>query len=421
MDYRTLFIFDAVSLTCYATAITVIALRNRKMTGLTWFAVSVLLQLALTVMQAMRGIWPATVTVLLPMTFSGLSFFAMYMGFHWTLIRKPLRTMTGPVLLYMALTGYAGLELLHTPFDYALGMAPVFVCAGLSAGLLLRYGKGTFKAVSRVTAGVLFVTMALTIYRAVVTVGNYGYDAAQRGIHDTRLLLTMLGLMVLSGIMVLMYLWFFVAERWADLALTARLDPLTGILNRRAVDDGAGREISRARRTGAPLALLVLDIDHFKRVNDVYGHRGGDEALLSFVSSLQTGLRQIDLLGRIGGEEFVMFLPDTTANDAARVAERLRATVEASTVSFEGREIKLTMTTGVTQLLPDEDSWESMLTRADEALYKGKQEGRNRVIIDPRAVAIQAAPVKSARRLAMPISIFGRRKMADKATDRIAG
>ena len=97
---------------------------------------------------------------------------------------------------------------------------------------------------------------------------------------------------------------------------------------------------------------------------------------------LQTGLRQIDLLGRIGGEEFVMFLPDTTTEEAARVAERLRAIVEATAVPFEEHEIRLTMTTGVTQLLPDEESWEGMLSRADEALYTGKREGRNRVVID---------------------------------------
>ncbi len=420
MDYRTLFIFDVVSLACYAAAISTIALRYRRMIGLRWFSASVLLQLAMTMLQTMRGVWPAGITVLLPTILDGLSFFAMYMGFHWTLIRKPLRTMVGPVMLYMALTGYSGLELLHTPFDFAIGMAPVFVCAGLSAGLLLRYGHGSFKTVSRVTAGVLFVTMMLTIYRTVITVGYYGYDAAERGIHDARLLFAMLGLMVLGGGMVLMYLWFFVSERWADLSLTARLDPLTGILNRRAVDDGARREISRARRTGTPLALLVLDIDHFKRVNDVYGHRGGDESLRAFVAMLQTGLRQIDLLGRIGGEEFVMFLPDTTTEEAAKAAERLRAIVEATAVPFEEHEIRLTMTTGVTQLLPDEESWEGMLSRADEALYTGKREGRNRIVIDQRASGIAIPPTKILRRFVWPIAIFGKKKSTGKATDTIA-
>ena len=421
MDYRTLFIFDVVSLAVYAIAITAVALRNRKMTGLRWFAASVLLQLAQTVLQTMRGFWPAPGAVLLPTILFGLSFFAMYMGFRWTLIRKPLKTVLGPVLLYMALTGYAGLNLLRTPYDFAIGMAPVFVCAGLSAGMLLRYGKGAFKTVSRVTAAVLFVTMALTIYRTVVTVGEYGYDAAERGTRDPRLLYSMLGLMVMGGCLILTYMWFFVVERWVDLALTACLDPLTGTLNRRAIDDGARREISRARRSGTPLALLLIDIDHFKRVNDVHGHRGGDHALLGFVSALQTGLRQIDLLGRIGGEEFVMFLPDTTASDAANVAERLRVIVEASTVTFEGREIKLTMTTGVTQLMPNEETWEGMLARADEAMYKGKQAGRNQVVIDPRSIAICLPPAKTARKFVMPTSIFIRKKNAGNSPSKIAG
>lgn len=419
MDYRTLLIFDVVSLACYAVAILAAALRNRKIIGLRWFSASVLLQLAMTTLQTMQGFWPAELTVLLPTILNGLSFFAMYMGFHWTLIRKPLRTMVGPVMLYMALTGYSGLDLLHTPFDFAIGMAPVFVCAGLSAGLLLRYGRGGFKTVSRVTAAVLFATMMLTIYRTVITVGYYGYDGAERGIHDARLLFAMLGLMVLGGALVLMYLWFFIAERWAVLSLTARLDPLTGILNRRAIDDGARREISRARRTGTPLTLLVLDIDHFKRVNDIYGHRGGDEALKTFVAALQSGLRQIDLLGRIGGEEFVMFLPDTTTDEAVNVAERLRVIVEATPVPFDNHQIRLTMTTGVTQLLPNEESWEGMLSRADEALYTGKREGRNRVVVDQRALGAFAPPTKILRKFAWPIALFGRKKLAGNGSDKI--
>lgn len=414
MDYRTLFIFDVVSLTVYAATITFVALRYSKMNGIRWFAASVLLQLAQTVLQTMRGFWPSSVTVLLPTILFGLSFFSMYLGFRWTVVRKPLKTMVGPVLLCLTLTGYAGLSILHSPLDFAVGMAPIFVCAGLSAGLLLRYGKGNFQNVSRVTAGVLFATMLLTIYRTVVTVGSYGYDAAERGIRDSRLSYSMLGLMVMGGCLILMYMWFFLAERWSDLALTARLDPLTGILNRRAIDDGARREISRARRNGTPLAMLIVDIDHFKRVNDVYGHRAGDHALLVCVSALQSCLRQIDLLGRIGGEEFVMFLPDTTANEAALVAERLRGCVESSAVFFEGREIKLTMTVGVTQMIPNELTWEGMLSRADEALYRGKKSGRNRVVLDQQALAIHVVPIKATRRFAMPTNIFRKKKGADR-------
>lgn len=418
MDYRTLFIFDVVSLAVYAAAITAVAMRHRKMNGLRWFAASVLLELAQTVLQTMRGFWPPMVTVLLPTVLFGLSFFAMYLGFRWTVIRKPLKTRLGPGLLGAALAGYAGLNLLHAPFDFAIGMAPVFVCAGLSAGLLLRYGKGAFRNASRVTAAVLFATMMLTIYRTVIVVGEYGYDVAERGIRDPRLLYSMLGLMVLGACLILMYMWFFAAERWSDLALTACLDPLTGILNRRAIDEGARREISRARRTASPLALLMIDIDHFKRVNDAYGHRGGDHALISFVASLQTGLRQIDLLGRIGGEEFVIFLPNTNADEAAILAERLRAAVEDATPSFEGQEIRLTMTTGVTQLMPHEETWEGMLARADEALYRGKQAGRNRVMLDERAPVVHVQPVSSVRKFVMPSSMFGRK---DKGTDKMAG
>jgi diguanylate cyclase (GGDEF)-like protein len=403
MDYRTLFIFDAVSLVVYAIAISVLALRNRKITSLSWFAVSVLLQLAQTLLQAMRGLWPPMVTVLLPTLVDGAGFFAMYMGFHWTLRRRPLKTWVGPVLFSMALTGYAGLYFLHSPYDFIVGMAPVFVSAGLAAGLLVRLGKGPIETVSQVTAGVLAVYMALLVYRTVVISGSYGYGSAERSLNDARLLYSMLGLMVMGGCLVLMYVWFFVAERWGDLALTARLDPLTGVLNRRAVDEGARREISRARRSGTPLALLVMDIDHFKRINDVYGHRGGDEALRAFVAVLRGELREVDILGRIGGEEFVVFLPDTTAERGMQTAERLRAATELSTLVFGSRVIKLTMTTGVTQLMPNESSWEGMLARADEALYTGKKEGRNRVVLDRQLLPAESLSSGTLHRFPAPV------------------
>lgn len=401
MDYRTLFIFNVVSLSVYALAISVLALRNRKMTGLAWFAASVLLQLAQTSLQTMRGFWPAFITVLLPTILNGISFFAMYMGFHWTLIRKPLETRLGPMLVYMALMGYAGLYFLRAPFDFAVGMAPVFISAGVSVGLLLRLGTGPVKNVSRVTAVVLSIYMALVIYRTVVMVGSYGYDKADRGLHDPRLLYSLLGLMVMGGCLVLMYLWFFVAERWGDLARTARLDPLTGVLNRRAIDDEARREIARARRDKSPLSMIILDIDFFKKVNDLFGHRGGDQALRSLVVFLQGELRQMDILGRLGGEEFIMFLPGTAADEARQVAERLRFAVESATVPFEGLEIRLTITAGVTQLLPHEASWEGMLTRADEALYKGKNEGRNRIVLDDTEVDSYVAPASASRRFSL--------------------
>lgn len=402
MDYRTLFIFDVVSLSVYALAIIVLAGCNRKMVGLRWFAASVLLQLSQTTLQAFRGYIPPGFTVLLPTVLQGLGFFAMYLGFHWMILHKPLRTRIGPLLIYLTLLAYAGLYFFRAPYDFAVGMAPVFICSGLSVGMLLKLGTGPVKAVARVTAGVLLLYMCVLIYRTVIMVGTYGYDAAARDLADGRLLAAMLGLMLLGGCLVLMYLWFFVAETHGRLAKTAREDPLTGVLNRRAMDVEARREMSRSRRTGAPLAMIMLDIDHFKKVNDFFGHGGGDEALRVLVSIVRDELREVDLLARLGGEEFVILLPDTAATKATHLAERLREAAQESATRFHEHMIHLTISAGVTQFLPSDDSWEDMLARADAALYQGKREGRNRVVLDQRAIAIHVPPPNPAKKFSLP-------------------
>jgi len=392
MDYRTLFLFDVVSLSVYALALTVLAFRHRRMNWLSWFALSVLLQLVATALEGTVGNSHVAWTVLLPSLLNSTAFFSMYMGFRWLLLREAPTSQLGPMLLYMALTGYVALYLVHAPNSFAIGMAPVFISSGISVGYLLKLGKGNIRLTARIAAGVLFVYMCVLIYRLLL-VSSAG-SAIATDMTDHRSLYSMLAMMLLSNCLILMYLWFFVAEMYGDLAQTARLDPLTGVLNRRAIEAESSREISRSRRTGSPMALIELDIDHFKKVNDTHGHRAGDNALRTLVKILNQELREVDMVGRIGGEEFVVLLPDTTALTGAAVAERLREVVEATPILLNKTEIRMTISIGVTQLLPLDPDWEPILDRADEALYAAKREGRNRVMIDTRSVAMQLPPSK---------------------------
>jgi diguanylate cyclase (GGDEF)-like protein len=384
MDYRTLYIFDIVSLAVYTVAITAVAFRNRRMIWLGWFAASMLLELTQATLQGMMGYGSHELTVLLPGLLNATSFFAMFMGFRWLMLREPPRSHLGPVLLAVALTLYAVFYLLHAPNAFAIGMAPVFVSSGLSMGLLLKLGRRHLKLVSRVTASVLFAYMCVIIYRLVL-ISSDAYALTPNDVKDGRSLYSLLAMMLLGACLALTYLWFFVAEIYADLARTACMDPLTGVLNRRALEVEASREISRATRQEAPLALILIDLDYFKRINDHFGHRTGDEALRVMVGVLRNELREVDLLARIGGEEFVILLPDTTGSGAVHVAERLRAAIETTEVTFEDAVVNVTVSAGVTQLLPPDVLWESMLRRADAAMYEAKRAGRNRVVLDARA------------------------------------
>ncbi|WP_413204647.1 GGDEF domain-containing protein [Rhodospirillum sp. A1_3_36] len=173
----------------------------------------------------------------------------------------------------------------------------------------------------------------------------------------------------------------------SHLAQEAKTDPLTGLLNRRGLLDTYPRELAAARRFGRPLSLLVLDLDHFKRVNDTFGHDGGDLALQFVVKTMKRLIRQDDWSARVGGEEFAVLLPNTDITEGRGVGEKIRAGIEASPLVLEGgQRVPLTVSIGVAQAQTgpggDGDDLDTLFTRADRRLYKAKSEGRNKVVWD---------------------------------------
>jgi diguanylate cyclase (GGDEF)-like protein len=167
--------------------------------------------------------------------------------------------------------------------------------------------------------------------------------------------------------------------REAELRSLSRTDSLTGVNNRRRFLDLLGEEVERSARYGRPLSLLMIDIDHFKGVNDERGHAAGDEALRSVTGAVaRSGLRAVDFLGRLGGEEFAVALPETRCSEAMCVAERIRGKVEETVVPFDGIGFRVTVSVGVTEHEGGEQP-DRLLQRADEALYDAKRSGRNRV------------------------------------------
>lgn len=158
----------------------------------------------------------------------------------------------------------------------------------------------------------------------------------------------------------------------------ALLDPLTGLPNRAAWSERVEREMLDWQENGGHLAMAILDLDHFKRINDNYGHLAGDKVLKIVADQLRKRLRGRDFIARFGGEEFVMLLPQTTPAVAAQVAEVLRATVEACPFHFKGERVVITTSIGLGAFRSGERS-DQVLKRADAALYRAKELGRNRV------------------------------------------
>jgi diguanylate cyclase (GGDEF)-like protein len=179
-----------------------------------------------------------------------------------------------------------------------------------------------------------------------------------------------------------------IADRTADLRAAnerlfelAAIDPLTGCANRRHFVERAHELIALSRRPQTPVTLAIMDLDEFKQVNDTYGHPAGDEVLRMIGRTGRDHMRVTDLLGRIGGEEFALLMPNTDAEGARHLAERLREAVGAEEAYVEGTILRITVSFGLAELQPDEN-FESLYARADAALYAAKEAGRNRVVID---------------------------------------
>ncbi len=162
----------------------------------------------------------------------------------------------------------------------------------------------------------------------------------------------------------------------------AILDGLTGIYNRKYFEDRIVTELSHAQRHGTPLAVVISDVDHFKKVNDTYGHLAGDAVLVRVAALLKETVRPEDVLARYGGEEFVILLRGATSQDALALAERVRANIEGATILFDGTPIRITSSGGVASTADPGQAAEraALLHAADSRLYQAKQSGRNRVI-----------------------------------------
>jgi diguanylate cyclase (GGDEF)-like protein len=160
-------------------------------------------------------------------------------------------------------------------------------------------------------------------------------------------------------------------------------DSLTGLLNRRAIENSLDKEAQRLQRFGEIYSVMLVDIDHFKRINDNLGHAAGDEVLRAVAALLKEHAREVDRVARYGGEEFCVLLPHTDAEGALQAAERLRSAVHRTDIPWQDERICVTISTGLATAQDPDEPLHALLKRADDALYRAKTEGRNRVVSAP--------------------------------------
>jgi diguanylate cyclase (GGDEF)-like protein len=194
---------------------------------------------------------------------------------------------------------------------------------------------------------------------------------------------------VAMGLFVVFILASDMAERMRQLAVT---DPLTGLLNRRGFREAAERAIAQALRAGQPVSVVLADIDRFKSINDTYGHAVGDAGIRALADHMRRGRRAADLVARIGGEEFVALLPNTGADEALSLADRIRCELRSAGLAPSQRRIDLTASFGVATVDHGTTRLDDLLTAADKALYRAKEGGRDRVELAPASPLLAPLP-----------------------------
>ena len=336
-------------------------------------------------MFAFRSFMPELLSVLLANLSAALAVICRYEGIKRFLgEEKPLRRHAGLILVLLAFATFY--TLVHNSvLIRSVGMS-FFICFYLLRILFtvnyneFRHGRALLRAI----AAFLFVYFLLIGSRALYWLCNPDSMTLYTSSLPNLLfflydLLHSIGLTMLYIMLNGQRMAGELTEMQQKLEILAAKDSLTGFNNNRTFREIGQKEMDRARRFNHPLSLLMIDVDNFKDINDTYGHVAGDRVLEVLARRIESLCRSVDIAGRMGGDEFVLLLPETSARQAVAVAERLQAKLLAEPIEWDGKPIPVTISVGTAELdLADE--FNMLLKRADDAMYEAKRTGRNKVV-----------------------------------------
>lgn len=347
-----------------------------------WWVAATLLQPAGFVLLSLRGEAPPLLTIVVANGLVALAFAAYAMALRRFFKREAAasRGLAAAVLLVIASSAWWGLV--------RPAMPPRLITVSLVLAWMLGYCAWTLYRhsdargpIRHVAGGVFLVSAAIMAYRAMVPAFAPEQVTTVFQLTHVQLLTYAVG-SILPVVATVGFLLMCAERSQRELERAARVDYLTGCYNRRAIEEMGTRAIAAARRHGMPMAALVADIDHFKRINDELGHAIGDQALVRTVERIRDGLRTEDVLGRLGGEEFIVLMPNTDGDSAVAAGERIRAAFSELPLLLDGHLRTVTLSVGVAVLAPADRLFSQLLQRADRTMYAAKNAGRDLVISD---------------------------------------
>ncbi|GAC1355617.1 MAG: GGDEF domain-containing protein [Acidobacteriaceae bacterium] len=382
MDMHTLHIEHAVLLGVFTVLTVANSLLHRGIKGVGWFPLYTFYAFLGAVLIALRGHLPVWAAV----GAGGLFFSVAYVFLHRWLTeffgRRAYQWLPQVFLAAAALGVQVRFGLMeantqHRLFFYSLVLAAQLA---MSAVFVFRAATGPLRASGWVMGGLLSLLCANNLVRAVGTMVMGAPENYLEG--GWALSWTLMSTSVLQGAVTIAFVWMTAAGLRRELEVQALTDPLTGLLNRRAIEMTAEREIQINGLRRQPISAILIDLDGFKQINDSFGHHCGDAVLIAVAQCLRQKMRRQDYLARLGGDEFVLLLPNTAWDEASKVAERLRSCLEETEPLPNGyAAAKVRASFGVAELGSREHGWDHLIMSCDRAMYAVKELGGNQVLV----------------------------------------
>jgi diguanylate cyclase (GGDEF)-like protein len=389
MAIKIILLLGAAVLACGSLGLLIVRLSNPLLRGLGWLGASFAAGAAGSALLASRGHLSDLATIALADVLVLASFVLLNVAVLELAERASLFPTFGAALL--VLQAAADLTMMYTPAGFSptgfrvlvAGLLIAAVCAQVAWDLLCMTRR-SIRSSAWFTAILLIAFMLYNVIRALVV--GLGIIQQPTSLYREETMTFGLFIAIALGI-AFGFFWMTTALLTTGLEQMASTDPLTRIYNRRVFLLWCEKELVRGQRTGTPFSVLMVDLDHFKQINDCFGHQAGDQALCAVVEKMQDSVRGIDVLGRWGGEEFAVLLPGAAADAALLVAQRVRRNIERILLPGTGirngervQMISVTASVGIATYRGVDDTVHTMIERADMALYQAKAAGRNCVL-----------------------------------------